>query len=376
VALFRYPNSKVWWYDFRFDGRRYRESTKTRSKTLAEDAQRARRRSLEEGYLGVRKRRAPQIFSEAAAQYMVQKKGRSAGTIEIETRTFKFLNTWFGTTFLTDITAAGIHDYQQHRIATGVAPSSVNRELGCLRAVLRRNGVWAALQPDVRMLPVDEEFGKVLTAEQEGRLLAVCAKSHSMSLYPAVVLALCTGMRNVEIRHTQWEAIDFDAKVLIVTRSKTRHGRHRRIPLNDRAITALQTWSQQWPNRQPSDFVFPAERYGACAHRFQKWMRYAVNVKKPIRSWNKAWGTARREAGVWVRFHDLRHTVITRMLEGNVPFAVVSSLMGWSPSNAMLMLKKYGHIGQKAFTDAVALVNGPNEKASSKKRSKSKKVAA
>ncbi len=75
-----------------------------------------------------------------------------------------------------------------------------------------------------------------------------------------------------------------------------------------------------------------------------------------------------------MRFHDLRHTVITRMLEGNVPFAVVSSLMGWSPSNAMLMLKKYGHIGQKAFTDAVALVNG-DKKASGKKRSKNQLFA-
>ena len=59
--------------------------------------------------------------------------------------------------------------------------------------------------------------------------------------------------------------------------------------------------------------------------------------------------------------------MITRMLEGGVPFAVVSAIMGWSPSNSMLMLKKYGHIGQKAFTDAVALVNGDSNRDPGKK---------
>jgi integrase len=210
------------------------------------------------------------------------------------------------------------------------------------------------------MLPVNEEYGQVLSVDDEQNLLAACKESHSLSLYPAVVLALCTGMRNIEIRLTTWEAIDFDSGVLIVRRSKTRYGRNRRITLNSRALATLREWRDQWPNRQPSDFVFPAERYGACTHHFQKRMRYAVDVKKPIGSWKNAWTGARKRAGVWLRFHDLRHTAITRMLEGGVPYAVVSSIMGWSPSNSMLMLRKYGHIGQKAFADALALLNGPS----------------
>ena len=32
MALFRYPNRKTWWYEFRFAGQIVRESAKTRSK--------------------------------------------------------------------------------------------------------------------------------------------------------------------------------------------------------------------------------------------------------------------------------------------------------------------------------------------------------
>lgn len=41
-------DTKVWWYDFIFQGQRVRESAKTRSKTVAKDAERVRRRELEE----------------------------------------------------------------------------------------------------------------------------------------------------------------------------------------------------------------------------------------------------------------------------------------------------------------------------------------
>ena len=48
-------DSKVWWYDFVFEGQRVRESAKTRSKTIAKDAEKARRRELEESYNGGRR---------------------------------------------------------------------------------------------------------------------------------------------------------------------------------------------------------------------------------------------------------------------------------------------------------------------------------
>jgi hypothetical protein len=49
MSLFRYQGSKVWTMDFLFHGQRIRESTGTRSKTLAQKIENKRRRALEEG---------------------------------------------------------------------------------------------------------------------------------------------------------------------------------------------------------------------------------------------------------------------------------------------------------------------------------------
>jgi len=53
------------------------------------------------------------------------------------------------------------------------------------------------------------------------------------------------------------------------------------------------------------------------------------------------------------RFHDLRHSAVTRLLEAGIPYPVVASIMGWSAATAIRMAKRYGHIGQKALRDAV-----------------------
>jgi hypothetical protein len=41
-----------------------------------------------------------------------------------------------------------------------------------------------------------------------------------------------------------------------------------------------------------------------------------------------------------------------------VPFSVVATIMGWSPSTTVRMAKRYGHIGQAAQREAVKGLNG------------------
>jgi len=45
-----YKRGDVWWYKFRFAGQMIRESSKSDSKTVAKDAERARRRELEQNW--------------------------------------------------------------------------------------------------------------------------------------------------------------------------------------------------------------------------------------------------------------------------------------------------------------------------------------
>jgi integrase len=38
-------------------------------------------------------------------------------------------------------------------------------------------------------------------------------------------------------------------------------------------------------------------------------------LRKPVQSWQRAWKTALKEAGVHYRWHDRRHTLITHLVE-------------------------------------------------------------
>jgi integrase len=69
------------------------------------------------------------------------------------------------------------------------------------------------------------------------------------------------------------------------------------------------------------------------------------------------------------RFHDLRHTAVTRLLEGGISYPVVASIMGWSAATAIRMAKRYAHIGNKALRDAADVLGGTRIPADSLKKS-------
>jgi hypothetical protein len=59
-----------------------------------------------------------------------------------------------------------------------------------------------------------------------------------------------------------------------------------------------------------------------------------------------------------MRFHDLRHTAVTRMLRAGIPLTTVAQIVGWSPSTMYLMAKRYAHILQPEMRTAVAVLEG------------------
>src|SRR6202030_2736665 len=107
--------------------------------------------------------------------------------------------------------------------------------------------------------------------------------------------------------------------------------------------------------RKPSHFVFPAERYEASGDGVT--VVYNSDPTRAIGRWKDAWESAKTRAGGSCRFHDLRHTGCTRMLESGVPFSVVATIMGWSPSTTVRMSRRYGHIGQASQRQAVNALN-------------------
>jgi integrase len=390
MAVYRpTKDSKVWWYDFIFEGQRVRESAKTRSKTLAKDAERARRRELEESYNGIKRRDRARLFSIAADEWLVLKSLTLAPSSQrIERDNLKHLRQHFEKRLVTDIQAKDVSRYQQARLGESASPKTINLEVGTLRAILRRHRVWAEIQLDVRMLPTLDDVGHAINAEEETALLSACLKSRCRCLYVAVMLALNTGMRYSEIRLSCWKQLDFAARILTVGKSKSPTGTGRAIPLNNRILSVLEMWAAQFPSRQPAHFVFPSEKYGAAGEEDSFGFTagpvvYDTDPTRPIGDWKEAWEKAKERAGailsgkteeeesepVRCRFHDLRHTAVTRLLEAGIPYPVVASMMGWSAATAIRMAKRYGHIGSKALRDAAEVLGAVRIPAESLKKS-------
>ena len=373
MAIYRpTKDSRIWWYDFIFEGQRVRESAKTRSKTVARDAERIRRRELEESYNGIKRRDRAKLFSVAADEWLVLKSlTLAASSQRIELYNLKHLRPKFEKRLVTDIQARDVSRYQQVRLAEGAAPKTINLEVGTLRAILRRHRVWAEIQQDVRMLPTQDDVGRAINPEEETALLTACLQSRCRCLYVAVMLALNTAMRYSEIRLLRWKQVDFASRILTVGKSKSPNGAGRAIPLNSRILSVQEMWGTRFPNRQPMHFVFPREKYGAAGKAdgfgfIAGPVVYDTDPTRPIGDWKEAWEKAKERAGIILsgktekegsealkcRFHDLRHTAITRLLEAGIPYPVVASMVGWSAATAIRMAKRYGHIGNQALRAA------------------------
>jgi integrase len=333
MSVFQRPGRAIWWFEFEYRGRRYRESAGTKSKTLAIEIERKRRRDVEESANGIRRNRnAPVLFSVAANEWLALKKPTWARKTHIICSTdVDHLKEHFGKLLLSDVSDHDIARYQEWRREEKAANKTINNEVGTLRAVLRRYRLWAQIAPDVRMLPVREDAGRALSVEEEQKLLTACAKSRSRSLLPAVTLALHTGLRHDEMRLLTWRRVDFVNEAITVGKSKTEHGAGRAVPLNARALKALTAWAQEFPDRKPSHYVFPSEKVGVGGDE-RIVSVYDTKPATPIGSWKVGWTTAKENAGVSCRFHDLRQHAGSRLMPGSAWEMALPCLYGqiWS----------------------------------------------
>jgi len=242
------------------------------------------------------------------------------------------------------------------------------------------------------MLPEREDAGRALSAEEESALLLECGKSRSRILLPFVVLALETGARYNTIRTLQWANIDFANRCLKFGKDKTPSGTGRTVPLNQRAVETLKFWAQQFPNWLPEHYVFPAEKVGAAGNVFDAKV-YDTDPTKAVGDIKEAWekakkrtrfrcpscqdGTLREKpkpekgyscdgcgleieslpAGlISVRFHDLRHSAVSRMIAARIPLPIIAKIVGWSAGTMAKMAARYGHFGIEEMRGAVEAI--------------------
>jgi hypothetical protein len=138
-----YRRGSTWWYKFMFGGQIVRESAKTNSKTAAREAEKQRRRELEEGYNRIREKKAAPLFATAARDWSDSKSAKAAKTIAGYQQRMKPVVAAFGKKLLYDIDADQILAYTAARKRAGASNRTINYEVGCIRGVLKRHRLWA-----------------------------------------------------------------------------------------------------------------------------------------------------------------------------------------------------------------------------------------
>ena len=350
-----YKRGDVWWYKFRFAGQVVRESSKSESKTVAKDAERSRRRELEESYNQIKRRTLPPTFERAGLDWLEAEKPHLAErTYEIYEVAYRcHLKPVLGSLLLCDIDASEIAAYQAKRKAQKASARTLNKELQVLRQILKRHKMWANLQGDVKFEQEHDEIGKALSHEEEKRLLSACASNPLLSA--VVTIALNTTLRKKEIRTLRWSQIDFEKRVLTVGKTKTVGGGGRVIPLNSPVFEALVRWAGHLVESKADDYIFPACEVAGIERKNPNTDR--IDPSKPITSWRSSWRAALTRAGLRLRFHDLRHTAITNLSES--PEVSDQTIMSIAGHLSRRMLEHYSHIRLQAKRRALDAIARP-----------------
>jgi integrase len=329
MSIYRPAKSRFYHYDFQFRGERYHGSTMATTKADANAFEAAVRKQVASGEKALPRITVDQGFGlwwEAVGRFEANS-GSSEGQLEHLKRLLG------ATTMMHAIGFAEIErDYLARRRGekaknrkTLISNSSVNRELELAERVwkyVRKSGYDApyAGWRDHRLSEPKERV-RELSADEEQRLFAQLPAD----LAAVVEFAMLSGQRRSAVITLLWSRVD-----LIGGRATVRtKGTGRRtdvdhsFPLTPRLIEIIRSR----PKVGPFVFTYICQRPAparADRPRRVKGQRYPFSKQ----GWMRQWRTALTEAKIEdFRFHDLRHTMATRVLRASGNLKAVQKLL-------------------------------------------------
>ncbi|NBQ69362.1 MAG: site-specific integrase [Nitrosomonadaceae bacterium] len=223
------------------------------------------------------------------------------------------------------------------------SPATVNRYMAALSVALTtavKEWGWLDDTPMRKVTKPKESRGRVrfLSDDERIRLLKVCKESSSLYLYPVVVLALSTGMRQGEIMGLTWDVVDLNQGRAIL--HETKNGERRAIAITGHALEVLKELSKV--RRIDSKLLFPAKEN--TAQKLQK----PVDLRTP-------WETAVKKAELQdFHFHDLRHSAASYLAMNGASLAEIAEVLG---HKTLQMVKRYAHLSEGHTARVVASMN-------------------
>jgi integrase len=262
-----------------------------------------------------------------------------------------------------------LYAMMEQRLAPGTVRFAHAVLSACLAAAIRK-GLLVS-NPVSRAEPpakADQEAGQVL---EEDQLATLLSGFRGTSLYPIVATAAFTGARRNEILALRWSDVNLTEKTLTIARSleltkahgqrfkepKTRRGR-RTIAIDDTLASILIKEREKHLRiaagvtddavsvdlslaKLPEEaLVFPSK--GGSARPRHPQAITGEFVKR-----------ARKIGFLKLRFHDLRGTHETLLLDAGVPVHVVATRCGHDPA---VLLRVYARRTKKADTSAAAIL--------------------
>ncbi len=198
----------------------------------------------------------------------------------------------------------------------------------------------------------------VLDTDQVTQFLIAVQGSCDEALY---YLAIHTGMRQGELFGLKWTDLQWDKGELRIQRQvkrvprkgwtfadpKTKKGR-RTIKLGDEILKRLSAHKK----RQDAHKVVVGELWMENGLIFPSSMGTPLHQSNLRKEFLKVLDRAKLPK---IRFHDLRHTAASLMLNNGVPPIVVSNRLGHSKPS--ITMDVYGHLYQETQTDAAKIMD-------------------
>ena len=218
-------------------------------------------------------------------------------------------------------------------------PASVVRYMAALShafTIAVNDWQWLEDSPMRKVKKPKESRGRVrfLDDGERTKLLAACKESSNPWLYPCVILALSTGMRQGELMGLKWQDVNLKDGYLIL--HETKNGERRRVPLAGLGLELLREHAKV--RRLDTDLLFPG----------------TVHKTKPI-DLRKPFDTALKAAAINdFHWHDLRHCTASYLAMNGASLAEIAEVLG---HKTLQMVKRYAHLSDGHVSNVVASMN-------------------
>lgn len=218
------------------------------------------------------------------------------------------------------------------------------------------NGIPSSPAESVKVARyIDDKPPQILTIKEIHRLLNR-AKEDQHPWYPIWFTALNTGMRSGELYALLWTDIDWDNKLITVSKSwngrlkaikSTKAGYWRKVPMNAELEALLKELRVKTPIHQQE--VLPRATRWANGEQ-AKYLRHYCN-----------------EIGIAnVNFHALRACFATHLLNAGVSSPIVKKICGWTEEKVMTRYIRLAGLDVSGATDSLSF-SDPNANVGAKK---------